>query len=137
MLEIKCGTTYTLEELLLAGLFHDNGDGTYTATTGGNTTDLTALIAAVTASNVLLADISGKDFLFISDANPHAGLNCYLIGVVTDAVFSSIVVGGSNVVSAKGLTAKTIPATAPMLPFGNAHVTAITLTSGSVLAFLI
>lgn len=151
MLTIECGSTYSLEDLLLNGLFHDNGNGTYTAIAGGTTTDLTALIAAVNAvktsvdsvktdidaSNVLLAGVRGKDFLVITDTNAHTGLNCYAIGILADAVFSSIVVGGSNVVTVKGLAAITIPFGSPVLPFGTTPATAITLTSGKVIAFLV
>jgi len=134
-MEIKCGSALTIEELLLTGLFHDNGDGTFTA----NTTDLTALITAINAvktssdlGNVPLTQIAGLDFLLISDANPHTGLDCYMIFVMSDAVFSSIVVGGSNVVAAKGLTGVTVTA-GTLLPFGKTHATAITLTSGKVI----
>ena len=82
-----------------------------------------------------LSEIAGIDFLFISDANTHASLDCYAIYVHADAVFNEILVGGVNVVTAKGLSGKTISA-GTFLPFGKTHATSIDLTSGSVVAYI-
>ena len=78
---------------------------------------------------------ANSDFLFISDNAAHPGLNVYKIVVAANAVFASITAGGVEVVAAKGLTGKTVPV-GTELPFGNAHATAITLTSGSIVAYL-
>jgi len=82
-----------------------------------------------------LAEIAGIDFLYIDDANTHASLDCYSIFVHADAVFNEILVGGINVVTAKGLSGKTIVA-GTLLPFGDAHATSIDLVSGSVVAYI-
>lgn len=79
--------------------------------------------------------IMGQDFLCISDTNAHGTLDCTMIYVMADAVFSDITVSGSNVVSGKGLSAKTVTA-GTMLPFSKAHATAITLASGTVIAYI-
>ena len=80
-------------------------------------------------------EISGIDFLYISDTNTHASLNCYMIAVTTDTVFNEILVSGANVVTAKGLSGKTIAA-GTLLPFGKVHATSIDLTSGTVVAYI-
>ena len=81
------------------------------------------------------AEVSGKDFLLITDASTHAGLDCYMIYVDADAVFNEILVGGVNVVTAKGLSGKTVHA-GTLLPFGNTHATSIDLVSGQVVAYI-
>ncbi len=80
-------------------------------------------------------EVSGIDFLFISDSNAHSGLDCYMISIDADAVFNEIIVNGVNVVTAKGLSGKTVHA-GSMLPFGKAHATSIDLTSGQVFAYI-
>ena len=80
-------------------------------------------------------EVSGIDFLFITDASTHAGLDCYMIYVDADAVFNEILVGGANVVTTKGLSGKTVHA-GTLLPFGKAHATSIDLTSGQVVAYI-
>jgi hypothetical protein len=85
------------------------------------------------ASNT--GEVSGIDFLFISDANTHAGLECYMIYCDQDTVFNEIIVGGVDVVAAKGLTGKTVHQ-GTLLPFGKAHATSIDLTSGQVVAYI-
>jgi len=80
-------------------------------------------------------EVSGIDFLYIADANTHASLDCYMIAVTSDTVFNEILVGGSNVVTAKGLSGKTVTA-GTLLPFGKVHATSIDLTSGSVVAYI-
>lgn len=80
-------------------------------------------------------EVSGIDFLYIADANTHASLDCYMVLVTSDTVFNEILVGGSNVVTAKGLSGKTVPV-GTMLPFGKGHATSIDLTSGSVVAYI-
>jgi hypothetical protein len=82
-----------------------------------------------------LDSIAGQDFLAISDTDAHTGLDCTMIVVMEAAVISSVVVGGSNVVSAKGLSGLSLAA-GTMLPFGKVHATAITLTSGKVIAYI-
>lgn len=79
--------------------------------------------------------IMGQDFLCISDTNAHGTLDCTMIYVMVDAVFSDITVAASNVVAGKGLTAKTV-VSGTLLPFGKAHATSITLTSGTVIAYI-
>lgn len=86
---------------------------------------------AVTALKI----VQGQDFLMITDAVAHAGLDCTMISVMADAVFSDITVGGSNVVAGKGLTAISVVA-GTLLPFGKEHATSITLTSGTVIAYI-
>jgi hypothetical protein len=81
------------------------------------------------------SEVAGIDFLYITDSNTHAGLECYMIYVSADAIFNEILVGGSNVVTAKGLSGKTVNA-GTMLPFGKAHATSIDLTSGQVVAYI-
>ena len=80
-------------------------------------------------------EVSGIDFLFITDTSAHAGLDCYMIYVDADTVFSEILVGGVNVVTAKGLAGKTVHA-GTLLPFGKVHATSIDLTSGQVAAYI-
>lgn len=80
-------------------------------------------------------EVSGIDFLFITDTSAHAGLDCYMIYVDADAVFNEILVGGVNVVTAKGLAGKTVHA-GTLLPFGKAHATSIDLASGQVVAYI-
>lgn len=80
-------------------------------------------------------EVSGIDFLFIADTSTHVGLDCYMIYCDQDTVFSDIVVGGVNVVTAKGLSGKTVHQ-GTLLPFGKEHVTAIDLTSGQVVAYI-
>jgi len=84
-----------------------------------------------TAANTIM----GQDFLCISDTNAHGTLDCTMVYVMADAVFTDITVGGSNVVTAKGLNSLTIKE-GTMLPFGKAHVTSITLASGTVIAYI-
>lgn len=86
-------------------------------------------------SAVATDEISGIDFMYISDANTHAGLDCYMIAVTTDTVFNEILVSGANCVTAKGLSGKTIAA-GTLLPFGKVHATSIDLTSGTVVAYI-
>lgn len=93
--------------------------------------------AAVSAAEVSVNtdEISGKDFLFITDNSIHAGLDCYMIYVDADAVFNEILVNGSNVVTSKGLSGKTVHA-GTLLPFGKTHATSIDLVSGQVVAYI-
>lgn len=82
-----------------------------------------------------LKEVAGQDFLLISDTAAHTSLDCTMIYVMNDAVFADITVAASNVVAGKGLTGITVVA-GTMLPFGKAHATAITLTSGKVIAYI-
>ena len=82
-----------------------------------------------------LESIAGQSFLVIADTNAHASIDCTSIVVMEDAVFSEILVGGANAVSARGLTGITVTA-GMLLPFGKAHATSVTLTSGKVIAYI-
>jgi hypothetical protein len=88
-----------------------------------------------TASAVSLAEIAGIDFLMITDATAHAGLDCYAISVDSDTVFNEILVDGANVVTAKGLSGVTVH-TGTLLTFGKSHATSIDLVSGQVTAYI-
>lgn len=79
--------------------------------------------------------IKGQDFLMITDTAAHATLDCTMIYVMADAVFNTITVGETNVVTAKGLSAVSVVA-GTLLPFGKVHATSITLTSGKVIAYI-
>jgi hypothetical protein len=79
--------------------------------------------------------VAGEDFLAISDTSTHVGLDCYMIYCDQDTVFNDIVVGGVNVVTAKGLSGVTVHQ-GTLLPFGKVHATAIDLASGAVIAYI-
>ena len=83
---------------------------------------------------VINNQIAGQDFLCITDTSAHASLDCTMIYVMADAVFTAITVAGSSV-AAKGLTAITVVA-GTMLPFGKVHATSIELASGIVIAYI-
>jgi len=87
----------------------------------------------ITAQNT--AEVAGEDFLFIADTSTHAGLDCYMIYCDQDTVFNEIIVGGVNVVTAKGLSGITVHQ-GTLLPFGKVHATSIDLTSGQVMAYI-
>lgn len=80
-------------------------------------------------------EVAGKDHLMIADTSTHAGIDCYMIYIDADAVFNEILVGGVNVVTAKGLSGVTVHA-GTLLPFGKAHATSIDLVSGQVVAYI-
>ena len=82
-----------------------------------------------------LESIAGQSFLVITDTNAHADIDCTSILVMEDAVFNEILVGGANVVAARGLTGITVTA-GMLLPFGKAHATSVKLTSGKVIAYI-
>lgn len=82
-----------------------------------------------------LKNIQGQDFLMITDTAAHDTLDCTMIYVMADAVFNTITVGETNVVTAKGLSAVSVVA-GTLLPFGKVHATSITLTSGKVIAYI-
>ena len=82
-----------------------------------------------------LGSIAGQSFLVVADANAHANIDCTSILVMEDAVFNEILVGGANVVAARGLTGITVTA-GMLLPFGKAHATSVKLTSGKVIAYI-
>lgn len=80
-------------------------------------------------------EVSGIDFLMIADTSTHAGLDCYMIYCDQDTVFTEIIVGGADVVAAKGLTGITVHQ-GTLLPFGKEPATSIDLTSGQVMAYI-
>lgn len=82
-----------------------------------------------------LNDIKGLDFIIVSDTSAHLG-TIYAIEVCEDAMFSEILVGGSNVVTSKGLNGKTVTPQWGLLPFGKAAASSVTLTSGTVKLYL-
>ena len=99
---------------------------------------LDTLIDTVTKQSeqtTLLESIAGQSFLVISDTSTHADIDCTSIEIMEDAVFNEILVGGANVVAARGLTGITVPA-GMLLPFGKAHATSVKLTSGKVIAYI-
>lgn len=90
-------------------------------------------IAKEVSNNVPLLDIAGRDFLVVSDTDPHTG-EIYAITVLADTVFSSILVNGSNCVTAKGLSGVTVPV-GTFLPFRKFFASSVTLTSGKVILY--
>jgi hypothetical protein len=103
------------------------------------TDDIEALLTTIDADTGAAVDrlkeVAGQDFLMITDTAAHATLDCTMIYVMADAVFANITVAAADVVAAKGLTGVTVTA-GTLLPFGKAHATAITLTSGKVIAYI-
>ena len=94
----------------------------------------------LTAEEIILLseqDMAGRDFLVISDTATHTLLDCYLIYCMTDTVFNALTyIGGTAVnLASKGLAGTTISA-GTALPFGNVHLSAIDLTSGSIVAYI-
>lgn len=83
--------------------------------------------------------IQGQDFLIINDTAEHATLDCTMIYVMVDAVFASIEVDGVEIIDSsddvKGLDGVTVVA-GTLLPFGKEHATSITLTSGTIIAYI-
>jgi hypothetical protein len=96
-------------------------------------TKLNMTEASAAAIKTNLDKMKAEDFLCITNTASHTSLDCTWIYVMNDAVFTSITVGGSNVVTAKGLSAITIVA-GTWLPFEKAHATEIQLASGKVIA---
>lgn len=98
--------------------------------------NVAAINANVSDIESSINDIRGKDFLFVSDTNPHTGLVIYGFDVCEDAVISSLVVGGNNVVTDKGISGVTLSSSYGFFPLGTIPATAITLTSGKVKLYI-
>lgn len=79
-----------------------------------------------------LAEIAGVDFLRISDTSAHTDLDCYSLYVEADTVFDTVIVGGVDVKTSKGMTGTV--AAGVLFGFGKEACTSIKLTSGVVVA---
>ena len=84
-------------------------------------------------AEVLLGRIAGGESLRIADTSAHTGLNVFAIYIEADTVFNVITAGGVSVKVTKGLTGTVLAG--GLHTFNEEPVTAITLTSGSIIVY--